>query len=75
MRHVILHPCVNTVFLDVYTYVVIEKIENEANILAAELLITDEDINVKSIKKQKNYKPAISITKMDMFLSQLPEIS
>jgi len=61
--------------LDVYTYVVIEKIENEANILAAELLITDEDINVKSIKKQKNYKPAISITKMDMFLSQLPEIS
>ena|GEM_PF-6179983 len=75
MGHVILHPCVNTVFLDVYTYVVIEKIENEANILAAELLITDEDINVKSIKKQKNYKPAISITKMDMFLSQLPEIS
>jgi len=75
LRHVILHPCVNTVFLDVYTYVVIEKIENEANILAAELLITDEDINVKSIKKQKNYKPAISITKMDMFLSQLPEIS
>jgi len=75
LGHVILHPCVNTVFLDVYTYVVIEKIENEANILAAELLITDEDINVKSIKKQKNYKPAISITKMDMFLSQLPEIS
>ena len=44
LGHVILHPCVNTVFLDVCTYAVLEKIENEANMLAAELLITDEDI-------------------------------
>jgi len=44
LGHVILHPCVNTVFLDICTYAVTEKIENEANILAAELLITDKDV-------------------------------
>ena len=44
LGHVILHPCVNTVYLDVCTYAVTEKFENEANMLAAELLITDEDV-------------------------------
>ena len=44
LGHVVLHTCVNTVFLDVCTYAVTEKFENEANMLAAELLITDEDI-------------------------------
>jgi len=44
LGHVILHPCVNTVFLDICTYAVTEKFENEANKFAAELLISNEDI-------------------------------
>lgn len=44
LGHVLLHPCVNTVYLNLCTYVVVEKFENEANMLAAELLISDEDI-------------------------------
>lgn len=44
LGHVLLHPCVNTVYLDLCTYAITEKMENEADMLAAELLITDEDI-------------------------------
>jgi len=43
LGHVVLHPCVNTVYLDLCTYAVTEKFENEANRFAAELLITDAD--------------------------------
>lgn len=41
LGHAVLHKKINTVFLDTYTYLSTNKIETEANIFAAELLIGD----------------------------------
>lgn len=43
LGHAVLHRKTNTVFLDTFTYLPIEKVEIEANIFAAELLIGDID--------------------------------
>lgn len=43
LGHAILHKNTNTVFLDRFTYLSTEKVEIEANIFAAELLIGDID--------------------------------
>lgn len=44
LAHAILHRKVNTIFLDKHTYFVTDKLEIEANIFAAELLISDDNI-------------------------------
>ena len=41
LGHAILHRKTNTVFLDSHTYLLTDRIENEANRFAAELLIAD----------------------------------
>lgn len=43
LGHALLHRKTNTVFLDTFTYFSTEKVEIEANIFAAELLIGDID--------------------------------
>jgi Zn-dependent peptidase ImmA (M78 family) len=43
LGHAVLHRKTNTVFLDAFTYLPVEKVEIEANIFAAELLIGDID--------------------------------
>ena len=42
LGHAILHRKINTIFLDTYTYIVTDKLEIQANMFAAELLIQDE---------------------------------
>lgn len=44
LGHAILHKNVNTVFWDRCTYFVTDKVEIEANIFAAELLIDDDEL-------------------------------
>lgn len=44
LGHALLHSHINTIFLDKSTYFVVNKLEIEANIFAAELLISDKDI-------------------------------
>jgi Zn-dependent peptidase ImmA (M78 family) len=41
LGHALLHNVTNTVFWDTHTYLVTDKIETEANMFAAELLIDD----------------------------------
>lgn len=50
LGHAVLHKNTNTVFLDKYTYIITDKIEIEANMFAAELLIKDE-----SLKEYSSY--------------------
>ncbi|WP_051599273.1 ImmA/IrrE family metallo-endopeptidase [Metaclostridioides mangenotii] len=51
LGHVMLHRSSNICYLKNYTYSNTNKLENEANEFAAELLITDEDIK-EAIEKQ-----------------------
>ncbi len=44
LGHAILHRRVNTIFLDFYTMLLSDKLEIEANRFAAELLISDSDL-------------------------------
>ncbi len=44
LGHALLHPNTNTAFLKTHTHLVVNKFENEANLFAINLLITDEDI-------------------------------
>jgi Zn-dependent peptidase ImmA (M78 family) len=43
LGHAVLHRKTNTVFLDAFTYLPVSKVEIEANVFAAELLIGDID--------------------------------
>lgn len=45
LGHAVLHPKINTSFLKRNTFVVTDKIENEANTFAVELLMPDEVIS------------------------------
>lgn len=51
LGHVMLHRSSNICYLKNYTYSNTNKLENQANEFAAELLITDDDIN-EAIEKQ-----------------------
>ena len=44
LGHALMHPKVNTFFLETFTYMPRDKYEIEANTFAAELLVADEDI-------------------------------
>ncbi len=44
LGHAVLHKNINSFFLDECTFLLTNKIEIEANLFAAELLIKDEDI-------------------------------
>ncbi len=44
LGHALLHPNTNTAFLKTHTHLVVNKFENEANLFALNLLITDDDI-------------------------------
>jgi Zn-dependent peptidase ImmA (M78 family) len=44
LGHALLHKKVNTVFLDIYTCLNVDKLEIEANTFAAELLIPDDEL-------------------------------
>lgn len=46
LGHAVLHKKCNTVFLDRHTYLVTDKYEIEANRFAADLLISDEDVEL-----------------------------
>ncbi|WP_425756164.1 ImmA/IrrE family metallo-endopeptidase [Ihubacter sp. rT4E-8] len=71
LGHAILHPDTNTPFLRSYTYFSIDKLENEANKFAIELLIPDvefqeyaKDFTMEQISRIYGYHESLLALKM-----------
>lgn len=68
--HAVLHPRINTLFMRKYTLLSVDKIEREANIAAAHLLIPDDSLQ-KCISEQMTIYEIASLHSVPLELVEL----